>query len=89
MDELKQTRISMSVHFVVAILMGWLSIEITAMSRSLFAILLGFVVLYFTGFIAQRLTGQKGIKWWLANGLVVYLFVWLITWIVLYNTALA
>jgi isoprenylcysteine carboxyl methyltransferase (ICMT) family protein YpbQ len=58
------------------------------MSRSLFAIVLGFVVLYLTGVVAQRTTGQSGIKWWAANGLVVFLFIWFISWTVLYNLSL-
>ena len=89
----KESRISLGIHAVVAIAMGWLSIEIAAMSRSLFAIIAGLVVLYITGFIAQRVVdrenGKKDIKWWAANGLIVYLFIWFISWTVLFNLALA
>ena len=87
MDELKSSRISLSLHTVVAIVMGWVSIEVAAMSRSLFAIAVGLVVLYLVGFIAQRITKQKGIKWWAANGLVVYIFFWFISWTLFFNLA--
>jgi len=89
MEELKAARVSLGIHAVAAIAMGWVSIEVAAMSRSLFAAILGLVVLYALGTVAQRATGQKGIKWWAANGLVVYLFVWFISWTVLYNLAIA
>jgi hypothetical protein len=88
MNEIMQSRVSIGMHTVIAIAMGWLSIEIAAMSRSLFAIVAGLVILYITGTAAQRVTNQKGIKWWAANGLVVYLFIWFISWTVLFNLAL-
>lgn len=89
MDELKQSRISLGIHSVVAIAAGWISVGVAAMSRSLFAIAMGLVILYAVGFAAQRATGQKGIKWWAANGLIIYLFVWFISWTLFYNMALA
>ena len=89
MEELNEARVSMGIHAAVAIAVGWVSFEVAAMSRSLFSILLGLVILYVTGFIAQRMTGQKGIKWWAANGLVIYLFIWLISWTFFHSLALA
>jgi hypothetical protein len=83
---------SMGIHALVAIAMGWISIEIVAMSRSLVAVAVGLVVLYLTGFVAQKATGaetgRNGLKWWAANGLIIYLFVWLISWTLLFNLAL-
>lgn len=88
MKELMQIRVSIGMHAVIAAVMGWLSIEIAAMSRSLFAIVAGLVILYVTGMAAQRITQQRGIKWWAANGLVIYLFIWFISWTVLFNLTL-
>ncbi|RLI96197.1 MAG: hypothetical protein DRO99_04935 [Candidatus Aenigmatarchaeota archaeon] len=79
----------MGVHVIVALVIGFVSVEVAQMSRSLFAILLGLGVLYVTGFVVQRMTGKKGIKWWFANGIAMYLFFWLISWILFYNLAIA
>jgi len=88
MNELAQSRISLGMHAVVAIVMGWISVEIAAMSRSLFAIIAALVILYATGFVAQKVTGQKGIKWWAINGMIIYLFIWFISWTLFFNLAL-
>ena len=87
MDELKQSRISLVIHVVVALAAGWISVIVAAMGRSLFAIGLGLVILYATGFVAQKVTGQKGIKWWAANGIIVYLLFWFISWTLFFNIA--
>ena len=89
MNELNQSRVSMSIHIIVAIIIGWLSAEVAAMSRSLFAIMMGLAVLYVVGFVAQKATGREGIKWWAANGMIIYLFVWFISWTLFYNLGIA
>ena len=85
MEELNQSRVSLGIHALVAAFAGYISVIVAASSRTLFAVLLGFVILYITGFIAQRLTGQKGVKWWLANGIFIYLLLWYISWTVFFN----
>ncbi len=87
MEELNQIRLSLGVHVVVALLMGWLSFIIAEATRSLYAIGLGLVVLYVVGFAVQKVTGKKGIKWWAGNGLIIYLFFWLIGWTVFFSMA--
>lgn len=85
MEELTQTRISIVIHSVVAIIVGFLSVTIANQYRTLFAIGFGLVVLYLTGLVAQKITHQKGMKWWAGNGLIIYLFAWFISWAVFIN----
>ena len=87
MEGLNQERVSMGIHVAVALAVGYASFGLASASRSLYAIALGLVVLYITGFAVQKVIGKKGIKWWVSNGLVVYLFFWLISWTVFFNLA--
>ena len=84
-DELNQIRVSILIHVIVAVAIGWVSVEVAAVSRSLFSIALGFVVLYVTGFIVQKFTGKKGMKWWFGNGIFIYLLAWFISWTVFFS----
>lgn len=85
-EELKATRISLIVHAVVAALAGWTSLQIQLQSRALFGLAAGIIILLATGFIAEKAVKKKGMKWWAGNGLIVYLFVWFVTWVYLFNT---
>ncbi len=88
MEELTQTRISVAIHAVAAILIGWISVQVAAASRTLFAGALGIVILIVIGYLIENVTGKKGIKWWLSNGVIIYLLVWLVSWIYFFNAAL-
>ena len=77
--------ISVILHSVVAIIMGWLSVVITAMSRTLFAGVAGIFVMLAVGFITQMALKKPDRKWWLSNGVVIYLLIWLVSWTVFKN----
>jgi hypothetical protein len=81
-EELKSTLI----HSAVAIIAGYISFVINQPVLSFFVML---AVLLGTTFAARALLKvQKGFKWWLGNGVIVFIFVWLITWTIFYNTRL-
>ncbi len=88
MEELTQTRISIGIHAVVAIMIGWVSVQVAAASRTLFAGILGIVILLVIGYLIEKITGKKGIKWWFGNGAIIYLLVWLVSWVYFFNAAL-
>ena len=72
-----------SIYTVVAILMGYISFT---MNQTAYATLAALVVLVAVTFAMKFLWKIKeGARWWLANGAIVYLFVWLIVWTVFYN----
>lgn len=82
MDDLKEVRISVSIHTVAGMIMGWLSFILNDSK----ALILGFVFLFVIGFLTERVLGKRGFKWWLSNGIVIYILVWIVAWIFLLNT---
>ena len=46
---------------------------------------LGIAVLIVVGFATEKILNRKGMSFWLANGIIPYLFFWLISWIFLFN----
>jgi cation transport ATPase len=91
-DELSQSRLSVSVHLIAAMIMGWASFTLKAVIyrgsetySNWYAVFLGFAVLIGLGFTLERALGKKGVKWWLGNGGVVYVFVWVVAWVLLFN----
>lgn len=80
--ELKASRISLPIHAAAAIIFGYVSFR---MGNNLLSGFLGIIVLIITGFAVERIVKKKGIKWWLANGLFVYLFLWLVSWVYFFN----
>jgi exosortase/archaeosortase len=85
MDEIAEQRVSVAIHSVIAVIMGWVSAIVAPATRSLYAIIIGLVVLYAAGLAVEKIVGKKGFKWWAGNGLVIYLFLWFITWIFIFN----
>ena len=56
------------------------------MYRSLYSIIIGFVLLIVIGFITERIVGEKkGIKWWFGNGGFIYILIWVVVWVLLFN----
>ena len=75
MNDINQIRFSVAVNSIAAIAMGWASVVLTAMSRTLVAGIAGIVVMVVLGFIVQFATKNKDKKWWLSNGVVIFLLV--------------
>ena len=74
------------VYAIAAIVMGYVSFSI---NHTAYATLAAVVVL---GLLTLALRAvfkiKEGAKWWLGNGVIVYLFLWLIIWTIFYNTSL-
>lgn len=75
--DLLHGRVSVTLHAVVAILVGYFSFWI---NNNLYAGLLGLVLLVVMGYPLERFTGKRGLKWWFANGIFIYLMLWLVSW---------
>lgn len=84
-SEVNQERICVAVHAAAAIAMGYVSVIIAVLASKYVALAAGFLILLVVGFLAERLLGKKGVKWWLANGLVIYLIVWFVNWVFFLN----
>ena len=85
--ELKHSRIGMGSHTVLAIIVGWLSIPLSGMLGNWLTVIIGFVIVIAFGYVLERVLGKKGLKWWVANGLFVYLLIWLVAWTFFFNLA--
>lgn len=81
--ELRDARISVLLHTGAAIAVSFLSIRL---GNNLLAGVVGIAILLGLGYGFERLAGKKGLKWWLANGVVLYLFFWLVAWAYLFNS---
>jgi hypothetical protein len=75
--ELKAGRITVGIHTAAAILMGWISPQ---MGSGWISGLLGIALLVVIGFASEKLVAKKGIKFWAANGIFIYLLIWLVSW---------
>ncbi len=80
--DLKSSRISVGVHTLTGILAGYLSFSV---NNTLLSFGLAMGLLLFSALLSQQLVGKKDLKWLVGNGLFIYIFVWLITWIFLFN----
>ena len=78
--DLRKIRISVISHIVLAIMAGWISLQVQIATRSLLAAGAGIIILVLFGYFTERIIGKQGIKWWLGNGALIYLFIWLISW---------
>ena len=72
-----------SVYAAAAVIMGYLSLLI---SHTAYATLAGLIVLAALTFAMRAAFKIKeGAKWWLGNGVIVYVFLWMIVWTIFYN----
>jgi EMC6-arch len=83
-----------SLHAITAIISGYLSFIIATGAigaigkNEVLAVLLGLVILYFSGNISERLFGKEevgGFKGWLWSGIVPFVFIWIVTWTLFLN----
>jgi len=79
--ELKQSRISIILHMITGTIAGYASSAL----GSLYGIGIAILLLFVSGFVAEKIVSKKGIKWWLGNGAVLYFFVWIVSWILFFN----
>jgi len=86
-DDITHIRISIGLHAAVAIAIGWISVLFSSFYGDMPSILVGLIVLWVLGRGTRMLVGRKEMRWWFGNGVIIYLFVWLISWILFFNLA--
>jgi len=82
MNDLNVSRVSLGVHTVAGIAAGYVSY---ALANSVYAIGAAILILMVVGYSTEFALKKKGVKWWLSNGMVMYILVWLVSWIYLFN----
>jgi len=43
------------------------------------------VLLVFITLVLNKILGKEKVGWWIKNGIWIYIFIWIISWSVLYN----
>lgn len=76
MDESRAEKIAVGLHTIVGVIAGYVSIVLP----QLYAIPLGIALLVVVGTISMIVSHKKETKWWLVNGIWIYLLVWLVAW---------
>lgn len=86
--ETKHSRIAVGLHTILAIIVGWLSIYISAVTGEIITVVIAIVVVILFGYMLEKFIGKKGLKWWMGNGIFIYILIWFVTWAFFLNTAL-
>ncbi|MDD3985981.1 MAG: hypothetical protein PHY59_08960 [Methanobacterium sp.] len=81
------------IHMFTGIIAALISFVLTTglisgINNEPIAILMAFVVLYISGQVSERIFGKEavgGFKGWLWSGIVPFLFIWIVLWILLIN----
>ncbi|MCD6590795.1 MAG: hypothetical protein J7K72_02380 [Candidatus Aenigmarchaeota archaeon] len=82
MKEENASRISFVTHTITGVLAGYLSTINQFITSISYMIVLLLVTGYATEFIVKQ---KKGVKWWLVNGALYYVILWLVSWVFFYN----
>lgn len=81
-EELKSTLI----HAAAGVIVGFISFMVNQPVWNFFIMLAILGALIMVMKTAMKI--QKPFKWWLGNGIIVYIFIWLVTWTIFYNIRL-
>jgi len=80
--ERKHSIFSVLLHTFVGILLGYVSL---LLEKAIIAAPVAIIVLIVLGFITNKVVGKKKRSWWLSNGVVIYLFMWFLSWVIFFN----
>ena len=81
------------IHIFTGIIAALISFVLTTglisgINNEAITILMAFVVLYISGQFSERIFGKEavgGFKGWLWSGIVPFLFIWIVLWVLLIN----
>ncbi len=81
-----------AIHTVAAIAAGYISFLLSsgalALKNEVIAVLAGLIILYIMGKVSEMLFGKEevgGLMGWLWSGIVPFIFIWMVVWILLLN----
>jgi hypothetical protein len=74
------------VYTIAAIVMGYISFVINHTTYAAFASI--FILLVVTAAMRYAWKIKEDVRWWLGNGAIVYIILWMVVWTVFYNTNL-
>lgn len=80
-----QIRLSVLVYALAAFAVGYASLMISPLTGNMLMLFIVLVLAWAVGRVVQSLVGKKDAKWLLGNGLIIYLFFWLVSYIFFFN----
>lgn len=81
--ERKHSLVSITLHTVAGIIVGYLSLLVGVTINAFGLAVIVLIALIFS--LKKALKIDKDKKWWLGNGIVVYIFIWFVSWILFFN----
>jgi len=82
MEDLKASKVSLGAHTIAGIAAGYVSY---LLANNLYALGAMLIILFITGYATEFALKKKGVKWWMSNGGIMYILVWVVSWIFLFN----
>ncbi len=79
---MKKDLSAMGLHLVAGIIVGYVCFLLNA---PLYSAALAIVIGYALKKASPKLFPGTDAGWWFANGGIIYIFAWLITWIIFFN----
>ncbi len=79
---MKKENKSYAVYFIGGVVAGILSF---LLNSKLYAGLGMAALLVFITLVLNKILGKEKVEWWIKNGIWIYIFMWIISWTVLYN----
>jgi len=79
---MKKENKSFAIHSVVGIFAGLVSFFLKDRLTVLISIIVVEAILVK---VLEKYLGKENAKWWISNGIWIYVFVWFISWSVFYN----
>lgn len=79
---MEDDKLNMIIYLFLGIFVGMLSYYLKNATYTLITVI---IIAFLSGKVLERKFGKKGIKWWISNGLFIYFFMWIISWLFLLN----
>jgi hypothetical protein len=74
------------VFTVLGIIVGYVSFLLNSTAQAFLLMIV--VAIVFTLILKKAMKIAEGAKWWLGNGVIVYILLWLIAWTLFFNIGL-
>ncbi|MEM5814462.1 MAG: hypothetical protein QXD77_01470 [Candidatus Aenigmatarchaeota archaeon] len=79
---MKRDLFAMGLHLLAGIAVGYISL---LLGMPLYSVVLAIITGYALKMASAKLFPGTDQGWWFANGGLIYIFTWLVTWILLFN----
>jgi hypothetical protein len=81
------------IHIIGGLIAALFSFALTTglimgINNEVIAILIALIILYISGQVSERIFGKEtvgGFKGWLWSGIVPFLFIWIVVWVLFFN----